>query len=121
MQKKNNLAKEVLVGTGLVAVVAAAAGAYFLYGSKNAKQHRKQVKSWTLKAKGEVLEKLEKLKEVNEEIYHKVVNEVSKKYQAVKSIDKKDVEELVRELKSHWKSIAKEVAAFHKAKSKSKK
>lgn len=118
MAKKNNLAKDVLIGAGLVAVVAAAAGAYFLYGSKNAKQNRKKVKAWTLKAKGEILEKLEKLKDINEGIYHKIVNEVSNKYQALKSIDKNDVMEFARELKSHWKSISKEIAAYHKAKNK---
>lgn len=113
-QKKNNLGKEVLIGAGLVAVAAAAAGAYFLYGSKNAKQNRKQVKAWTLKAKGEVLEKLEKLKDINEDVYQKVVNEVSNKYQQLKTIDKNDVVEFAKELKSHWKSISKEIAAFHK-------
>lgn len=112
-KKKSNLAKDMLIGTGLAAVVAAAAGVYFLYGSKGAAKNRKKVKGWMLKAKGEVLEKLENLKEVNEEIYHKVIKQVSDKYQAAKSIDKKDVQEFVRELKSHWKSIAKEIKAFH--------
>ncbi len=119
MAKKNNaLVKGVEVGAGLVAMVATIAGIYFLYGSKKAKQHRKQVKAWTLRAKGEILEKLENLKEVNEEIYHKIVKEVSDKYQIIKSIDKKDVMEFADELKSHWKGIAKEITAFHKAKSK---
>lgn len=114
MQKKHNIGKDVLVGVGLAAIVAAAAGAYFLYGSKDAKKHRKQVKAWTLKAKGEILEKLENLKEVNEEIYHKVVNQVADKYRTLKSIDKADVVEFTNELKSHWKGISKEIAAFHK-------
>ena len=39
----------------------AAAGTYFLYGSKDAKKNRKAVKSWALKAKAEVLEALEKV------------------------------------------------------------
>ena len=64
---------------------------------------------------------MEKLKDINEEIYHKVVNQVSKKYEALKSIDKKDVVEFARELQSHWKSISKEIAAFHKKKGTSKK
>ena len=99
MENKKDIGKNgLLVGAGIVAVAAAAAGAYFLYGSKNAKQHRKQIKAWTLKAKGEVLEKLEKLKDVNEEIYHKVVKQVSDKYQALKSIDKADVMEFADEL-----------------------
>lgn len=114
MEKKHNVGKDILIGVGIAAVVAAAAGTYFLYGSKNAVKNRKKVKGWMLKAKGEILEKLENLKEVNEEIYHKIVNEVSNKYQAVKSIDKKDVVEFAKELKSHWKSIEKEIKAFHK-------
>jgi len=118
MAKKNNIAKDVLIGTGLAAMVAAAAGVYFLYGSKNAKNNRKMVRAWSLKAKGEVLEKLENLKEVNEQVYHKIVDEVSGKYKALKSIDKKDIEEFVHELKSHWKNIAKEVKVMHSKKKK---
>ncbi|OGZ68781.1 MAG: hypothetical protein A3D44_02180 [Candidatus Staskawiczbacteria bacterium RIFCSPHIGHO2_02_FULL_42_22] len=121
MQKKNNLVKDVVIGAGIAAAVAAAAGVYFLYGSKNAAKNRKMVKGWMLKAKGEVLEKLENVKEVNEEIYHKIIDQVSKKYQAMKSVDRKDIAEFVRELKSHWQGLAKEIAAFHKAKSKGKK
>ena len=72
------------------------------------------MKGWMLKAMGEVLEKLEGLSEVSEQVYHKIVREVADKYQAAKNIDKKDIEEFVKELKSHWKSIAKEITAFHK-------
>ena len=60
--KKNAKAatkKNVGIGVGLTAAAVAAAGAYFLYGSKNAAQNRTKVKSWMLKAKAEVLEKLE--------------------------------------------------------------
>lgn len=121
MQKKNNLAKDVLATGALAALVAAAAGAYFLYGSKDAKKNRKKVMSWTLKAKGEILEKLENLEEVSEPVYHKIVKEVSDKYQTLKKIDKKDIIEFVTELKKHWKSIEKEVKAFHKKNKKKKK
>jgi hypothetical protein len=93
----------------VAAAVAAIAGAYFLYGSKNAPKNRKKVKAWSLKAKGEVLEKLEKLSDVNEQIYHKIVDEVSEKYQKMKNIDQKDIAEFIKELKSHWKKIEKEI------------
>lgn len=116
MEKKHNLGKDVLIGVGIAAVVAATAGTYFLYGSKNASRNRKKIKGWMLKAKGEILEKLENVKDINEEIYHKIVNEVSNKYQALKSIDKKDVMAFADELKKHWKGIEKEVRAFHKKK-----
>lgn len=98
------------VGTGLAAVAAAAiAGTYFLYGSKSASKHRKQVKAWSLKAKGEILEQLEKLSTVNEETYHKVIKQVANKYKTLKRLDAKDVVEFAEELKGHWKDIAKEV------------
>ena len=113
MQKKHHVGKEILAGAALAALVAGAAGAYFLYGAKDAAKNRKKVKAWSLKAKAEVLEKMEKLKDINEPIYHNIVEQVSNKYQALKHIDKKDVEAFAKELKSHWKSFAKEIKAFH--------
>jgi hypothetical protein len=53
-------ARKAEIGAGIAAGVAAAAlGAYFLYGSKDAKKNRAKVKGWMLKARGEVLEQLE--------------------------------------------------------------
>ncbi len=119
-EQKSMIGSGMAVGAGVAAVVATVAGAYFLYGSKDAKKHRKMVRSWSLKAKGEILEQLENLSEVNEEVYHKIVKEVTDKYQSLKNVDKADVMAFVDELKKHWKGIEKEVKAFHK-KSKSKK
>src|SRR3954468_14149215 len=103
MAKKSIAKGGTLIGAALAAVAAAAAGTYFLYGSKNAPKNRKMVKAWSLKAKGEILEKLEKLSDVNEAVYHKIVKEVADKYQTMKKIDKKDMMEFVDELKKHWK------------------
>lgn len=116
--KTNSLGRGIAMGAGIATIVAAIAGTYFLYGSKNAPKNRKKVKAWTLKAKGEILEKIENLSEINEQIYNKVVQEVSDKYQALKNIEKNEVGEFVEELKSHWKNIAKEFSASHKKTSK---
>lgn len=95
---------------GLAAVAAAAvAGGYFLYGKDGAK-NRKTVKGWMLKAKGEVLEQLEKGKEVTEEVYHQVIDKVAQKYQTMKNIDLADLNGMVKELKGHWKSIKKQLS-----------
>lgn len=102
--------KVVLAGAGIVALVAAAAGAYFLYGSKGAGKRRKQVKGWALKAKGEILEKLESLSEVSEEIYHRVVKEVADRYQDLKNIEPTELQEFRSELQSNWGKIKKEIA-----------
>lgn len=98
-----------------VAAATAAAGALFLYGTKAGKQQRKKINGWMLKAKGEVLEKLESLKEVNEEAYHKVVATVSDKYSKVKNIDPEELAKLVAEVKGHWNNIKKQLSSPKKA------
>lgn len=93
------------VGAGLA--IAAIAGNYFLFG-KNAKKHQKQVKGWALKMKGEILDKVEQLKDVNEKTYHHVVDSVAKNYAKAKRVSATEVAQLAKELKSHWKDIHKE-------------
>ncbi len=94
-------------GKMLLTGIAAAAGTYFLYGAQQAKKHRKQVKSWMLKAKGEVLEQLEKMDVIDEKKYQAAVDKVASKYRALKNIDQKDVEETIADLKKHWKTMMK--------------
>lgn len=91
------------IGLSIAAVAAAAAGLYYLYGKDGAK-HRKQIKGWMLKAKGEVLEKMEKMKDINKEAYDAVVDSVMAKYNQM------DVGDLTAELKSHWKNIQKHLS-----------
>lgn len=85
----------------------AAAGTYFLYGAKQAKANRKKVKAWMLKAKGEVLEQLERMDIIDEKKYQAAVDKVAKKYRTIKSIDPKEVEETIADLKRHWKNMVK--------------
>ncbi|HEY1037086.1 MAG TPA: hypothetical protein VGE62_00725 [Candidatus Paceibacterota bacterium] len=92
---------------------AAAAGAYFVYGSgtQDTKKAVKKVKGWALRAKGEVLERIEKIKEIDEKLYSDAVDAVMKKYEKVKNVDVSEVVKLAKEMKSHWKSIKKELSA----------
>lgn len=95
-------------GIGIALAAAAAAGIYFLYGSKDAKKNRKVITGWALKAKGEVLEKMEQVKgEITEENYHLIVDGVMNKYRKLKSEHGADIDDLVKDLKSHWKNIKK--------------
>jgi hypothetical protein len=114
MKQTKSVARDVAIGAGLVAVAAAVAGTYFLYGAKGASKRRRQIKAWSIKARGEVLERLEKLSEINEKIYQQIVKEVAGQYQKAKRLESKDVKEFVGELKSHWEDIAKEVRAYSK-------
>jgi len=106
---------KVAIGAGVAALAAFAAAGYFLYGKDGAK-NRKKVKGWMLKAKGEVLEGVEKMKDVSEEQYAMIVDKVGAKYKAVKNIDPAEVEAMVKELHGHWKNIKKSISPAPKKK-----
>ena len=95
---------------------AAALGAYYLYGTKHSEAHRKKAKSWMLKAKGEVLEALEQLEQVDERNYNKVVEKVTNKYKKLKHVNNTELAVLGKELKAHWREFQREVAAGPKKK-----
>lgn len=105
--KQDSHLDEVALGVGLTTAAVAAAGAYFLYGSKSAAKNRKQVKSWALKAKAEVLERLEDAKEMTEDEYQELVGSVVTAYQSAKGATKKDLKEFAAEMSDHWRQIEK--------------
>lgn len=92
---------------GAAALIAAAAGAYFLYGTDQGAKTRKQIKGWSLKAKGEVLEQLEGLTEVSEAAYGEIVKKVVAEYQKAKKLDAADVADFVSEMAGYWKQMGK--------------
>lgn len=109
--------QQIGLGIGLTAAAVTAAGAYFLYGSKDAAKNRKTVKSWMLKAKAEVLETLEDAQEMTQEEYEALVAGVTKTYATVKKASKNDAAAFKKEMMAHWKEIEKTAApAIKKAK-----
>jgi hypothetical protein len=102
---ESSAADKIGVGIGLTAAAVAAAGAYFLYGSKNAAKNRKAVKSWMLKAKAEVLEKLEDAKEMTEDQYQELVANVAAAYSGLKSATGPELKQFKAEMLEHWKGI----------------
>jgi hypothetical protein len=98
------------IGFGLTAAAATMAGAYFLYGSKKAAQNRKKVKSWTLKAKAQVLEGLEKAEQLTDDEYNNLVEAASGVYGTVKNATKGEVVDFKKEMLSHWKDLQKSSA-----------
>ena len=107
-QKKNT---EVGIVVGVAAGVAAiAAAGYFLFGP-NGKNNRKVIKGWTVKMKGEVLEKIEKLKEITPEMYDTIIDEVSAKYAKLKHVNQEEIAIVTADLKKYWKVISRDVKA----------
>lgn len=97
----NNTGKVMAIGAGVAALAAAG---YFFFG-QNGPKNRKVTKGWMIKMKGDVVEKIEKVKDVTEDTYHNIVDTVAGAY--VSKGGKEEVDKLAKELKSHWKSISK--------------
>ncbi|MFA7009519.1 MAG: hypothetical protein WC204_11730 [Elusimicrobiales bacterium] len=103
MTKTENMIE---AGIGLAAV--AALGAYFFYG-KRGDQNREKVAGWMLKMKGEILEKVEDIKELNEAEYYKLVDETSARYASLKKVGADELKHLTEELKGAWKHISEQL------------
>ena len=107
---------QIAVGAGAAAaLIAAAAGTFFLYG-KNAPKRRKAVKSWMLKAKSEVLEQIEKMPDLDKETYYGLIDAAAQKYTSLKDVNSEEIADLAKELKGYWSGIKKQFASAKPAK-----
>lgn len=106
-QKGMSNAQKLGIGVGLTAAAVAAAGTYFLYGSKDATKNRKKVKSWALKAKGDVLSALEKTEQMTEGEFKDLVNTVGVSYAKVEKLSKKELDEFKKEMAGNWQQLMK--------------
>lgn len=104
-QKKSNKTNKAGVAVAVGASAAAlGAAAYYFFGP-HGKQHRTKAQGWMIKMKGEVVERLEGLKEVTEPVYGEIVEAVAAKYAKGSKASRKDVLALVQDLKKGWRSI----------------
>lgn len=105
---KNTIEKAIVISAGVAALAAAG---YFFLGPSGKKNFR-ATRGWMIKMKGEVVEKMEAVKNVTEKEYHNIVDTVAKNY--ISSGGNKEVAKLAKELKSHWKFISSRVLAKRK-------
>jgi predicted DNA-binding protein (UPF0278 family) len=110
MKKTKPISKVSILGAAAVAA-GAAAGAYYFYGSKEAKKHRQHMASWMQKAEKEIVTEVKKLKNtaLSEKNVKAIIATVSKKYEQVQKLDKKDVAEFARVVGGAWKDVAAEL------------
>jgi len=105
MQKKaskSSAVKYAVIGASLAGL---AATAYFFFGPKG-KKHRQHAKAWAIKMKGEVVEKLEKTREITEPVYREIIDTVAKEYKKGKKASQPEIAALAEDLKKHWKSMS---------------
>lgn len=94
----------------IAGLAAAAAGAYYLYYSKNAKKNRAKVADWMDSAKKEIVAEVKRLKEetLTQENYERIVDAVSEKYRRLRNIEATEVERFTGALGSAWQEFRKE-------------
>ncbi len=109
MANSNKASHPVAIGVGIAALAAAAAGAYYLYGTEKGPQRRRAMKSWMLKMKAEVMDEIENIKDLNEEMYKNAISKIADKYSKLKNIDAAEVMALAMRMKGHWKDISKDI------------
>ena len=97
-----------LIGAGIGLAALTAVGTYFMYGKRGA-ENRRKIAGWMLKMKGEVLEKVEELKEVNKEAYFKMVDETATRYYRLERVGASELKHLTEELKGAWVHLGKQL------------
>lgn len=105
---------KVAVGVGLGLAAAAAGAGYYLFGTQGGKVARKKAVRWADDFKGDVIKKAKKLEKMDERAFRTIVDESSKAFERVKSIDKKDLGAAAAELKKNWKNIEAEITRVAK-------
>lgn len=100
--KKSHAMELVVIGASVAAM---AATAYFFLGPKG-KKHQKQAKAWAIKMKGDVVEKLERARDITEPIYHEIIDSVAREYEKGKKANRTEINALAHDLKKHWKTIS---------------
>lgn len=102
MNKQQSRKKAAAALTG--AALAAVAGVIYLYGPDGDKR-RKRLKHWMLRAKADILERLENAEHLTEEEYHRIVDEALDQYYQQSSTTKKEIDALAAELKAYWSDL----------------
>jgi gas vesicle protein len=106
--KENMKNRDKLIGAGVGIAAIAAAGAYFLHGRRGAK-NREMIAGWALQMKGEVLEKMEHLKEIDRDTYHGLVDMIAQRYGRVKRVNASELQHMTEELKGAWTHISRQL------------
>lgn len=120
-KKGKDTSSGLAVSAGLAAAAAvAAAGAYWFYGSEDAQKHRRQAKSWMLKARAEVMEAVEKMEDIDKQKYLTLVQQIMSRYSKMSGVTSAELVNMTRDLKNTWIHMEKAKKPVKKAITKAK-
>lgn len=101
LKQSNHVGGFAVFGAALVAL---GATAYYFFGP-GGNDHQKKARGWAIKMKGEVVHRLEKLKKIDEPLYHEIVDAVAKEFEQTKVASRAEVASLASTMKRAWDSI----------------
>lgn len=107
-----SVGKVVAIGAGVAAL---GATAYYFLGP-NGKKNQKATKDWMIEAKKKIIEKVEKTKEMTQEVYDIVIDQVVDPYIKKNAGSVKEIKAFADTVKKQWKDVARVRAAKNKTK-----
>ena len=78
-----------------------------LYALFSGKENTPKVKEWAKNMEQEIVEKIDKVKDMTEPVLTKIIDEVKEKYERMKDIDKDELKKMVDTLREHWSGVIK--------------
>lgn len=94
----------------LGASLAGLAAAYFFLGPKR-KKNLEETKSWAIKMKGDVVEKLEQAREISKAVYNEIIDSVATQYEKKLESSPEEIRALAQDLKKHWAALSLSIKA----------
>jgi ElaB/YqjD/DUF883 family membrane-anchored ribosome-binding protein len=73
----------------------------------NGKENAPKVKEWAMNMEQEIVEKIDKVKDMTEPVLTKIIDEVKEKYEHMKEVDGDELKKMVATLRDHWSSVIK--------------
>lgn len=93
------------------AVATVVAGAYFFTQTKQGKKAASTMRGWAVRARGEIMERIEKMRNMDRHEYFAAIDNVLAKYSKARDVSKRELTDLRKELRAKWDRIAKELKA----------
>jgi hypothetical protein len=100
---KNDISSKTLLALG-AGVAALATTTYYFFGPKGEK-HRDDLKGWMIKMKGEIIDRIEDVKELTEPVYREIIDSVVATYATTTKVSKEELAAFAERLKAQWKDI----------------
>lgn len=93
------------VALTVAGIVAAASAIYLLGIGERGQRNREKVKSWAMKAREDVKERVSAIKDITAEQYKQIVDTVMNHYKGIKNADLEEIGALGKELKEQWEDM----------------